>query len=689
MRSGLHTFFVLLLLIILSACSANLPAAAEPAALTQTTAPTFPPEPTATVLPTKPPEPTAPAPAFELFDTGQTFVSPETFQVVLGDLDGDGDLDAVFANPMKNPAGVWLNDGGGTFVNTGQQLTKYGHGAALADFDADGDLDAFIVCHQFVSPSQLYLNDGSGDFTPSQNDFGDARISASDMNLVDLNTDGAPDVHVVYYSPNGLADKVYLNDGAGYFSDSGLALMEETIAWGDLDGDGDDDYFGKRWGNGYVVFLNDGGQLSEGWHLDDPEATLGGISLADVDADGDLDAVVANGFRDTGSYPSRVFFNDGSGQFTDSGQQLNPTLGADLAVGDLDLDGDLDMVVTNMDLPNEVWLNDGSGHFTDNGLRLGESADASGKPALGDLDGDGDLDLVVGRFRGGAQVWLNTLRHPVGSELRGQIVFYSEREGNAELYTMQPDGSGQTRLTINQIEDSAPAWSPDGRQIVFISDRDDPNAGACFPDCQFHLYQIGPDGSEVRLLAPGMVSAHHPAWRPDGEALTFDDEFNFEGNIYLLQADGSGMEVLIEDGFWADWSPDGSQIVFASNRDGNVELYLANANGGNIRRLTENDRMDFFPAWSPDGEQIAFMAGTGRQRQVFVINADGSGEQQLTYEGAVSEDPAWSPDGAYILFQSNRSGKYQIYRMRSDGSEVVQLTSEGNNYWADWVDTEE
>jgi Tol biopolymer transport system component len=344
---------------------------------------------------------------FQMEKGEQGFSSRETFQAGLGDLDGDGDLDAVFANPQKNNAQVWLNDGKGMFVDTGQQLTQYGHGVGVADFDGDGDLDAFIACHQFVTASRIYLNDGAGLFQDSGQDLGDASISGAELNLVDLNGDGNVDVHVMYYDPNGLPDRVYLNDGAGVFSDSGLALDEETIAWGDLDSDGDVDYFGKRWGQGYVAQFNDGGQFSTGWEMEDSQSTVGGVALADFDGDGDLDALVTNGFRRTGSFLSLLFWNDGGGQFTDSGQRLNETMGSELAVGDLDGDGDLDVFVSNMDLPNEVWLNE-RGQFIDSGLRLGENSDMSGKPSLGDLDGDGDLDVFVGRFNGGAEVWFNS-----------------------------------------------------------------------------------------------------------------------------------------------------------------------------------------------------------------------------------------------------------------------------------------
>jgi hypothetical protein len=213
----------------------------------------------------------------------------------------------------------------------------------------------------------------------------------------------------MYYDPNGLPDKIYLNDGKAHFTDSGLALDEETIAWGDLDGDGDADYFGKRSGKGYVVMLNDGsGQFTAGWQMDDAQAMNGAVALSDFDGDGDLDALVANGFRAGGSYPTLLLWNDGEGQFTDSGQRLNKTMGAEFGVGDLDTDGDLDVFVSNFDLPNEVWLNDGTGHFSDSGLRLGTNADASTKPSLGDLDGDGDLDVFVGSLTRKPQIWINT-----------------------------------------------------------------------------------------------------------------------------------------------------------------------------------------------------------------------------------------------------------------------------------------
>ena len=368
--------------------------------------------------------PLAPSPSDELWPSWGPLWSPvahlplerssqelglrETYQAALGDLDGDGDLDIAFANPMRNPAAVWLNDGDGSFVDSGQRLTQYGHGVGLADLDSDGDLDAIIVCHQNLMPTRVYLNDGRGMLTDTGQDFGDARISAADLNVLDLNGDGFVDVHVLYYSEAGVPDKVYLNDGTGTFRDSDLVLEEDLIAWGDLDGDGDVDFFGKIWQQGYNVQINDGaGHFTLHWQMEDPQSTVGDVALADFDGDNDLDVLIANGFRETGCWPSRLLWNDGKGQFTDSDMRLNETMGASFAVGDLDLDGRLDVFVANMDRPNEVWLNRGT-FFLDAGLRLGNAIEMSGRPSLGDLDGDGDWDVVIGRFRGGAEIWFNT-----------------------------------------------------------------------------------------------------------------------------------------------------------------------------------------------------------------------------------------------------------------------------------------
>lgn len=276
----------------------------------------------------------------------------------------------------------------------------------------------------------------------------------------------------------------------------------------------------------------------------------------------------------------------------------------------------------------------------------------------------------------------------LGKDANGIIAFYSHRDGNIEIYTMNPDGSDQRRLTFNEYDDYSPALSPDGSQIAFISDRDDPNPGACSHNCFYQLYIINVDGGGERKLVETEFSTLHPDWHPDGTRISFDTESNLQGDIYVVNADGSDPQLLIADGFWADWSPDGTQIVFASMRDGNAELYLADADGGNQRRLTRNGRLDYFPDWSPDGRRIAFTVM--EDRAVYIMDTDGGNEQRLTHQGN-AENPTWSPDGTCIAFQSSNDGDFEIYVIEvralqsSDGFNPLQLTdNQVGDLWPSW-----
>jgi hypothetical protein len=136
---------------------------------------------------------------------------------------------------------------------------------------------------------------------------------------------------------------------------------------------------------------------------------LGDIALGDVDHDGDLDAIITNGHFQSASYPAMVFINDGTGQFMDSGQRLSAVRNAGVALGDLDADGDLDLVLADYMEPCQIWLNDGNGQFTDSNVRVG--GDQFYRHVhLGDLDGDRDLDIFLATFgmnEGPNEIWFN------------------------------------------------------------------------------------------------------------------------------------------------------------------------------------------------------------------------------------------------------------------------------------------
>jgi hypothetical protein len=351
----------------------------------------------------------APHPISPTFGTGNSTA------VALGDLDSDGDLDAVIANGLNDAETVWLNDGTGLFAMHPISPTfgaGNSEGIVLGDLDGDGDLDA-VVANYFDEPQTVWLNDGSGGFSPHPTapNFGVGR--SLDLALGDLDGDGDLDIVVTDFNqPNS----VWLNNGLGSFYPHPTTPLFDTIhsfevALGDLDGDGDlDAVIAHYYNEPQTVWLNDGsGSLSAhptAPSFGDGESTS--IALGDLDADGDLDAVIAN----DDYQPQTVWLNESHGVF--SAHPTNPSFGSyssyDVALGDLDGDGDLDAVVANFyGIPETVWINDGTGDFAPlfGGSRFG--GDSSLCVALGDLDADGDLDAVVANA-GGFQpetVWLN------------------------------------------------------------------------------------------------------------------------------------------------------------------------------------------------------------------------------------------------------------------------------------------
>lgn len=276
----------------------------------------------------------------------------------------------------------------------------------------------------------------------------------------------------------------------------------------------------------------------------------------------------------------------------------------------------------------------------------------------------------------------------------GQIVFYSERDGNAEIYVMAPDGSALQRLTQNDADDMTPAWSPDGQFIVFESDRDDPQPRKCFPNCNYNLYVMNADGSASRRLTTFPGPEGHASWSPDGARVVFEADRNGDGKgeLYTVSISGGEPQPLLDDKYnnrAADWSPDGRQLAFMSDRDGALDIYVMDSDGSAIKKIVDTGVNDYFPDWSPDGQQLAFFAADWPtvKQDIYVVNADGSGLRKLTdTPRTVDEDPRWSPDGRQIVFQSDRSGAFDIYMMNADGSNPQPLTrNAGQNYWPDWT----
>lgn len=269
------------------------------------------------------------------------------------------------------------------------------------------------------------------------------------------------------------------------------------------------------------------------------------------------------------------------------------------------------------------------------------------------------------------------------------IAMTSSRDGNNEIYVMDPNGQNQDRVTdntMNTSNDQRPDISPDGKQIVFSSNRDG----------NFEIFIMDSDGSNVRQLTDtaGLVSNSWPRWSPDGEWIAFQSGIpnttNFQ--IYRIRPDGDFLTHVTTDypglNQFPAWSPDGTRL--AIRRDNDIYL-IDSTDGSNPVRLTSQGTINQMASFSPDGSQIAFLSNRDGYGSVFIMNSDGSGDQinftprPLGYAGTwTSRAPAWSPNGQYIYFTAQRSIETgnlteQIYVKPTAGGDETRLTFAGVN----------
>ena len=276
----------------------------------------------------------------------------------------------------------------------------------------------------------------------------------------------------------------------------------------------------------------------------------------------------------------------------------------------------------------------------------------------------------------------------VAVDAQAQIAFVSKRDGNREIYVMKADGRNQHRLTNNGTDDWSPSWSPDGKRIVFCSDRD---RHAHFIAGLFtsEIYVMDAAGGNQQNLTNDPKDDRSPSWSPDGERIAFTSRREGDDEIFLMDPDGGNQRRLTNnrhDDYSPSWSPDGKRIVFGARRDGHFEnefgiteeIYVIDTDGGNEQRLTDNRNNDWDPSWSPDGKRIAFASdrkGDLVSFDIYVMDADGGNQQKLVNNRGWDSSPSWSPDSKRIAFTSERARNYEIYVMDADGGNEQNLTN--------------
>ena len=269
----------------------------------------------------------------------------------------------------------------------------------------------------------------------------------------------------------------------------------------------------------------------------------------------------------------------------------------------------------------------------------------------------------------------------------GKIAFSAFRNGNMDVYTVNPDGSGQTRLTSDPEWEYDPAWSPDGSKIAYTRWIDDFG--------HKDVYVMDADGAnKQRVWGLPQYSLGQPSWSPSGAELAMTIRISYL-DIFRGRADGQGSLTAVAAPFFSHsnqapaWSPDGTRVAYGQHdfrgAVSSYDLHVAKVDGTGDMNLTPTpNEYEMFPNWSPDGETIAI----GDEVSAVGIRLyDGNGGNRTVVPGSSRDShPAFSPDGKKLvtstwIFEAQHS---MLVTYNRDGSERTLVPGTERTGWPDW-----
>ncbi len=260
---------------------------------------------------------------------------------------------------------------------------------------------------------------------------------------------------------------------------------------------------------------------------------------------------------------------------------------------------------------------------------------------------------------------------PNGSHLafvlgNAAFVYASYAVGNvapSSLWIVPASGGRPERLTDAAALNTSPVWMPDGRALLFVSDRDGSR--------DLYRVEIGGDGRPARppeRLTTGLA-LHTIDLSRDGRVLAYTD-FTEYANIWSLpipaegQASPAAAEAVTSGHQLIEGiavSRDGRWLAFDSDRGGRQAIYRVPLSGGEPEPLSADPGDDFMPSWSPDGLEIAYYGFRGGRRRLFVLPVDGGAPTAVAPDSANQRFPDWAPDGRHLVFHSDRTGRFELY----------------------------
>ena len=289
----------------------------------------------------------------------------------------------------------------------------------------------------------------------------------------------------------------------------------------------------------------------------------------------------------------------------------------------------------------------------------------------------------------------------------GSIVFASfppgtYGNGTSDLFSIHPDGTGLKRLTNTpDLDEQQPAFSRDGSKLVYrVSD-------GHFHPSSFELYTSDANGGKVARITNDSCAEESPTWTPDGKQIVFSSNRNDPNpdcllppcrlDLYVIRSDGSHLSQLTNllggTAAFASVSPDGATVLFTFLNDaGDTALYTVGIDGTGLHQLTSFAQEYFHGQWSPDGTRIAFSDEgciTCPGSSIWTMRADGTDVRRVTFVPKLGNDlgAQWSPDGQWLTFDRRTTSSFSttdVYVIRADGTQQSLLLERGVNFEPTW-----